>query len=596
MLPGRQIPQARASLAVCVAFLISACTGRIGETADRGGPGDAQTASGTGSAAGRGGAPGTAHDPKGAQGSDAGGSLGGDAGFSQPALNCDEPAVGATPLVRLNRGQYANAVRDLLSLSTPPDVSDLAEDERVGPFAGNTVAPVSELVVEQYMTTAETVARGAAANLAGLVSCDRAKLGEDACAVDFIARFGRRAYRRPLADDEKAVYHTLYSTYAKPGTTDGLRVVVQTMLASPNFLYHVELQPPAPSADAVAPLDAYELASRLSFFLLNTTPDDALLDAAAGFADTAVLRAQAERLLDDPRASDSLTSFHMQWLELDKLGTTSKSAAVYPAFDDALSAAMAQETSDFVQYVVQKSDAKLETLLTAPYSFPQGPLRALYGLGPASGADPTVPVALPPAERAGLLTQPGFLAVHAHSNQSAPVQRGKVVIRNILCEALPDPPPDVNTTPPDPSPNATTRERFAVHEQEARCAGCHKRIDGIGMGFENYDGIGAYRTKEGTLDVDASGELMLTRDIDGPFDGVVELAKKLASSEEVRECVVTQWLRFALGRFETPADRCSLSKLDDAFEASGHDVRKLLVSVVVSDAFRSKRVIKESAP
>jgi hypothetical protein len=176
------------------------------------------------------------------------------------------------------------------------------------------------------------------------------------------------------------------------------------------------------------------------------------------------------------------------------------------------------------------------------------------------------------------------------------VQRGKVVIRNILCEALPDPPPDVNTTPPDPSPNATTRERFAVHEQEARCAGCHKRIDGIGMGFENYDGIGAYRTKEGTLDVDASGELMLTRDIDGPFDGVVELAKKLASSEEVRECVVTQWLRFALGRFETPADRCSLSKLDDAFEASGHDVRKLLVSVVVSDAFRSKRVIKESAP
>jgi hypothetical protein len=329
---------------------------------------------------------------------------------------------------------------------------------------------------------------------------------------------------------------------------------------------------------------------------VNTTPDDALLDAAPGFADANVLRAQAERLLADPRVSGSLASFHLQWLELDKLGTTSKDSAVYPAFDGSLADAMQAETEDFVEYVIQRSDAKLETLLTAPYSFPRGPLRSLYGLGPASGADPAMPVALDPRERAGLLTQAGFLAVHAHSNQSAPVQRGKVVIRNVLCEALPDPPPDVNTTPPDPSPNATTRERFAVHEREPRCAGCHKRIDGIGMGFENYDGIGAYRTKEGTHDVDARGELMLTQDIDGPFVGVVELAKKLASSAEVRQCVVTQWLRFALGRFEAPADRCSLAKLNDAFEASGHDVKKLLVSVVLSDAFRSKRVIKESTP
>ena len=575
-----------ASLALCAA----ACTGRIGESASQAAPGAAAPGPGESGGTGSLGPGGGSTTPS------SGGASGVDSGAtSTPELDCATPAVGATPLVRLNRGQYANTVRDLLHLTALPDVSDLAEDERVGPFAGNTVAPVSELVVEQYMTTAENVVRAAAADLAALVPCDRTALGDAACAAKFIDVFGRRVYRRPLGTDETSAYTALYATYAKPGAADGLRVVAQTMLSSPNFLYHVELQPPSPATDAVAPLDPYELAARLSFFLVSTTPDDTLLDSAGDLGNPDTLRAQAERLLGDSRASDSLSAFHLQWLELDKLATTSKDAAVYPAFDANLSAEMTAETNQFVDYVIQQSDAKLETLLTASYSFPGAGLRTLYGVGPASG-DPSKPTPLDPTQRAGLLTQAGFLAVHGHANQSAPVQRGKVIIRNVLCEALPDPPPDVNTTPPEPSPNATTRERFAVHEQEPRCAGCHKRIDGIGMGFEAYDGIGAYRTMDGMNPVDASGVLMSTEDLDGTFDGAVDLAKRLAGSEEVRHCVVTQWMRFALGRVETTADGCSLSKLHDAFDASGHDVRKLLVSVVMSDAFRSKRVLKDTAP
>jgi hypothetical protein len=165
-----------------------------------------------------------------------------------------------------------------------------------------------------------------------------------------------------------------------------------------------------------------------------------------------------------------------------------------------------------------------------------------------------------------------------------------VIIRNVLCESLPDPPPNVDTTPPAPSPNATTRERFAVHETNPSCAGCHKRIDGVGMGFEAYDGIGGYRTTDGTQPVDASGTFLDTKDLDGTFDGAIQLARDLAGSQEVQECVATQWLRFALGRMETDADACSLQGLHQAFEASGHDVRALLVSVALSDAFRSKRV------
>jgi hypothetical protein len=518
-------------------------------------------------------------------------STAGTADASADALVCTGVDAGAAPLERLTRVQYGNAVRDLLGLKTPFDVTLLAEDEKVGPFSSNDVAPVSELTIEQYTEAAETLALAAEIGLAALAPCDRTTQDDAACASQFIDVFGRRAYRRPLADEEKAAYTALYADYAAGGYDDAIRVVVETMLQSPNFLYHVELAPPASTA-GVLPLDPFELASRLSFFLATTTPDDALLDAAAQgtLADEAGLRAQAERLLSAPTATDALASFHLQWLELDALGSLTKAPAVYPAFDATMAAAMQDETTRFVDYVFRKGDAKLETLLTAPYSFLEGPLFALYGVTPVAGADPSAPVMLDPKERAGLLTQGSFLAMHGHENQSAPVQRGKVIIRNVLCESLPDPPPNVDTTPPDPSPGATTRQRFAVHETDPSCAGCHKRIDGVGMGLENYDGIGAYRTMDGTQPVDATGQFLDTKDLDGPFNGAIELSHDLAGSPEVAQCVATQWLRFALGRMETDADGCSLQGLHQAFDASGHDVRALLISVALSDSFRSKRV------
>jgi hypothetical protein len=202
--------------------------------------------------------------------------------------------------------------------------------------------------------------------------------------------------------------------------------------------------------------------------------------------------------------------------------------------------------------------------------------------------DPAQPVDLPPNERGGLLTQPGFLAVHGHANQSAPVQRGKAVLRNVLCQALPSPPPSINTTPPDPSPDSTTRERFAVHERDPTCGGCHKRIDGIGMGFEHYDGIGGYRTHDGKPLVDATGQLLGT-DVDGKFDGAVALGQLLASSKLVHDCVTTQWYRFALGRLEVSDDRCALVALQEGFAETNGDVRGLLLSIARSPAFRRKR-------
>jgi hypothetical protein len=164
-----------------------------------------------------------------------------------------------------------------------------------------------------------------------------------------------------------------------------------------------------------------------------------------------------------------------------------------------------------------------------------------------------------------------------------------VIRRNVLCQGLPDPPANVNNTPPDPDPMATTRQRFALHTADATCAGCHNLIDGIGLGFEGYDGIGAFRTTENGQPVDATGNVTGTRDLNGPFVGAVELAGKLARSEEVRECVARQWFRFALGRLEKEGDACSLGAAYSAFRGSEFSVKELLLALVSTDAFRYRR-------
>ncbi|HEX4351757.1 MAG TPA: DUF1592 domain-containing protein, partial [Polyangiales bacterium] len=513
-----------------------------------------------------------------------------DGGGGALALDCDGPNSTVTPLQRLTRRQYQNSVSDLFAVSF--DSSAIAEDEKVGAFSANTVAPVSELSVEQYMEAAESVAKSAMAKLPSLVSCD---FGKDAngCASTFIAQVGRRLYRRPLIAEESARYVSLFqASLSGSDYQDALRVVTQTMLQSPNFLYRLELSDAPQGSGDVVQLDPYELASRLAFFLTASMPDDALLDAARDgkLGDASGLEEEVSRLLDDTRSNVAFEAFHFEWLELDDLAQLEKDATVYPGFDDGFRQAMHDETAHFVDYVIRDGDATLDSLLTAPFSFPTGPLLGLYGV---TSSDATKPVQLDASQRAGLLTQPAFLSVHAHANQTGPVQRGKFVIRNMLCEVLPDPPPNVNTTPPDPSPTATTRERLAEHESDPSCAGCHVRMDGIGLGFERYDGMGRYRTTEAGQTIDESGKLVGTRDLDGSFVGPVDLAKKLSTSQEVEQCVTLQWFRFALGRLEGDQDACSLMKLQSQFSASGRNVKALLKQVALSDAFRTKRV---SAP
>lgn len=501
-------------------------------------------------------------------------------------LDCSKTQVAFSPLRRLTREQFDNSIRDLLGIQGQPSLA-LTPDEKLGTFNSNSAAPVTRLSIEQYRDVAEQLAAASVAqNLDTLAGCS----GTDqnaACADRFIQSFGRRAFRRPLLTDEAARYRGLFDANVARGFAEGIRVVLEAMLQSPSFVYHLELSP-APSGAGVAPLGGFEVAERLSFALWNSVPDAELLDAAGtGKLDNVDgLRAQAERLLVSDRAKDALSSFHLQWLGLEGLLDIDKDPALFPEFTPALQSAMRDEATGFADFVIRRGDGRLQTLLSAPFTVAGTDLLKLYGATAAPAADGTVP--LDPTQRAGLLTQAAFLAAHSHANQTSPVHRGLAVRKNLLCTSLPDPPANVNNTPPEPDPNATTRQRFEQHRADPTCAGCHELLDPIGVGFENYDAIGRYRTNENNLPIDAHGELVGTAS--GTFTGAVELAQRLSTSAEVRDCLGKQWFRFSLGRSEGAEDACSLASVKEQFAASDFNVKKLLVALVTSDSFRYRKV------
>jgi hypothetical protein len=321
---------------------------------------------------------------------------------------------------------------------------------------------------------------------------------------------------------------------------------------------------------------------------------DAQLFALAGsgaLLDDATVTTEVARLLSDTKAGVTIGLFHRQWLELEDISTKEKDPAAYPLYSAALVDAMLDETTRFSDYVVRQGDGLLGTLLTSNLAFPQGDLFDVYGVAEPANYQPGTPVALDATQRAGILTQSAYLTRHAHRDQTSPVHRGLTVRENILCQPIEPPPANVNAVPPPASAATSTRERFAQHSADATCAGCHLSMDPIGLGFENFDPIGVWRNVDGLGQVDARGEFLEVRpDLAGPFSGPVELANKLANSEEVRNCVAAQWFRFSLGRMETQNDACSIQAIRTGFRDSGGNVRELLARIARSDAFRYVRL------
>ncbi len=542
----------------------------------------------------------------------------GDIGDTEPEGETEAPLCakqvtpGTLPVRRLTRFEYDNTVRDLLGDGTEPASVMPAEEEPFG-FSNDAASlNVTPVLAEKYMLVAEDVSKRAVADLEGLTGCaidgDQDEL--ETCAMAFIETFARRAFRRPITADEydalAAIYVSAREIYAEdpePIATshrEGVAMVIEATLQSPAFLYRIELGEGLSPVDAkreIMPVSSLEMASRLSYFLWGSMPDEELLDLGeqGKLATKEQVAAQARRMLDDDKAKEAVARFHQEWLDYDRVSNVTKDETIFPDWSPAIAELMKEEMRTFVSNVVFSGAGDFTTLMTAPYTYADHDLAAFYGK--SVDGDQFVRVDFDGAQHAGILSMGALLSYYAHTNQTSPVHRGKLVREQILCDMLAPPPANVMFQLPEPSPDSTTRERFSQHSTDPSCAGCHKMMDPIGFGFEGFDAVGRYRSEDGGEPVDASGSLTGT-DIDGDFDGVTDLANKLAASEDVKSCYTKMWFRYVSGRSETKDDECSLDQIGEAFAGSGGNVKELLVALTQTDAFmfRAASASNEEAP
>lgn len=510
---------------------------------------------------------------------------------------------GPSPLRRLTRVEYDNTVFQLLGDNSRP-ARAFPPDEEAGGFDNQAAAlSVSPLLAENYQTAAEQLARAYVERRIEQLDGCVAPVDRAACAASaraFVQTFGLRAYRRPLTAAEVTLHTGLFAEGVALGEGEydpvaGLSLALEAMLQSPHFLYRVEFgRDPEAAAGEVVELSSYEMASRLSYFFWNTMPDQVLLDVAAadGLRTVEQITEQSRRLAVAPRAREAVRNFHRQWLgfdEIEHIASAGKDLAVYPDYDEHALPLLQEEAEAFVEHVIFDGEGTMEALFTAPYSMMNAELAAFYGVSGPTG-EAFEQVALDESRYAGFLTQAGLLAHHAKPDGSSPVHRGLFVRERLLCQ-IPPPPPDVVPEAPLVDDTLTTRQQYAQHEADPLCAGCHRLIDAIGFGFEQFDGLGRFRSTQNGQPIDATGIFHETLDIDGPFAGTVEMAHALAGSTQVRDCVVKQWFRYGHGRAETAADACTLDTLALDFEASGRDIQSLLVALTGTDAFRYRRVV-----
>jgi hypothetical protein len=520
-----------------------------------------------------------------ASGSEGSGSASESGDEDPSAVDCDAPQPGPTPIRRLSRRELDNTLRDLLgpdaalaSSMLPPDVQPRIFDTDVGSHG------ITEELAYAYMHLAEAVAEQATSDVQALVGCDPAD--GQSCARSFAEDLCPRAWRRPCDADEIDALVDVWST--ADDFTDGTQRMLAVTLQSADFLYRPEIGDASAEQDGVVPLDSWEMASRLSYFLWGSMPDEALFAAADEDAlrDADAIAAQVDRMLADPRAEAQTVWFHEQWLGLTAIEDVAKDPVLFPGFDTAR-VAMREEAARFVVSIVLDGGS-LRDLLTSRTTFLDDELAAFYGV-PAPGSDELTRVELPADRHAGILTKGAFLSIGGNQASSSPVRRGVTVLRQVMCGEPPPPPPDVDGSVPAPTPDTTTRERFEAHVSDPSCAACHNMFDPIGFAFEHFDAAGRWRDEDNGFPVDASGDLVGT-DVDGPFDGAVELAAKLADSERVHACYVDHLFAFAAGRpSDEDADACTIDSLEHDFAASGGTLTDLLVAYARSDAFRHRR-------
>jgi hypothetical protein len=516
-----------------------------------------------------------------------------------PASFPAQPAVASaaeTQFARLSHSQYLHTVRDLFGSGEAPDVVFAPDALNGFGFETSTALRVDPRLGPQYRAMAEALAERVVrepASFARLVPCDA---GTPGCREQFLRSFGERAFRRPLSDDDLAQFAKRFAVgvaFYQSGDAfrDGVRMTVEVMLQSPEFLYRLELSP-ARASGGRRQLDDFEVASRLSYFLYDSMPDEALFAAArAGRLHTPdQVEAAARRMLGEARVLEKLVAFHEQAWQFGRFAGISPDAATYPLAPKGLVWRVRRATTLFVRDVLQSGGGLVE-LLTAPYAYADTGLSPLYGVpspaapegaSPATGPGHFSRVQFDPDRRKGLLMQVGYLASNAYSISTDPIHRGLFVIRNLLCREVPDPPPGATTTPPPATdqPIVTTRDEVSLVTGQSFCPTCHSEINAPGFAFEGFDAVGQLRETDNGARVDTSGQMVL----DGQlvhFAGPTELVDLLARSKEAHRCYSRRWLEFAYGRPLAQGDVPIL----EAIAAHSLPIADLLVALVRSPGF-----------
>jgi hypothetical protein len=426
-----------------------------------------------------------------------------------------------------------------------------------------------------------------------LLACDPKKTQTEQ-SRELLERFATRAYRRPVTKEELDRLVKLADTRIAKGEKwdAAMQFALTAILVSPKFLFRVELDDRPTSADP-HPIDEYQLASRMSYFIWSSMPDQQLFDLAAKQQLAANIDAQVKRMLRDPKAQALTDNFAVQWLQLQPLKNANPDPKKFPQFNEQLRSAMLTETKMFFAELIRE-DRRILEILDADFTYVNGPLARLYAIpdGPKGGRrrdhEEFVRVDLKGTNRGGVLTQASVLTVTSNPGRTSPVKRGRYVLEQLLGTPPPPPPANVPELEKDGKPvNAgTLRQQMEAHRKNPACANCHAKMDGLGFGLENFDAIGGYRTKDGDAPIDSSGELPGNIKFTGP----AELKATLLGKKDLfAKCLTEKMLTYALGRGLEFYDRRAVDTITTAVAKSDYKFSALVIEIVKSDPFRMRR-------
>ena len=519
---------------------------------------------------------------------------------SAPALPASAPSAGepAAPMRRLTPEQYANIIEEVFGNSVELG-GRFEPDMRVEHLneVGSGKVSVSSTGMAQYNAMARTVAKQVThpANRHLMIPCTpaSAKAADDACAKQFLSRTGRLLFRRPMTEREVGIY-VRAANVATASTGDfytGLSLSLSSVLSSPQFLFRQATIEADPDNKGQVRLDSFAKATRLSFFLWNSMPDEELLVAAekGELRSRRGLERQVARMIASPRLEKGVRAFFADMFQLDDLASLSKDSTIYPKYDAVVAKNAREQTLRTILDLVVDQKGDYRDLFRTRKTYLTQALASLYQVKlindiPNGSPDTWQEFTFAPNDpRTGLLTHLSFVGLHSNPGRTSATLRGKALREIVMCQKVPAPPDAVDFAVVQDTSNPvhrTARDRLTAHQANPVCAGCHKLTDPMGLALENFDGSGAFRTKENGVEIDTAGQLDNVK-----FNNAAELGQAVYNHPATTSCVVNRLAAYGLGRPVVLSDREWIGTLTKEFAAKGHIVPALMQAIATSSTF-----------